>query len=182
MTDGAATGSLGPALLAAGPGAEYAAEFAFFGQFDGEWDIAWEGVADDGRRATGRGRLTFGWVLGGRAVQDVWQVELDPDADGTPRTGGFHGTTVRFYDPAIGAWRSTWIEPYHARVRRFIGRLDGDGILLLSDEDEPQLRWRFTDVTRDSFTWIGELSRDGGATWQHDETMHVTRRARGDAR
>ena len=176
MVDGAAPDRLGPALLAAGPGDAYAAESGFFGQFTGQWDIAWEGMADDGRPATGRGRLTFGWVLGGRAVQDVWEVKLDPDVDGTPRTGGFHGTTVRFYDPAIGAWRSTWIEPYHARVRRFIGRLDGDGILLVSDEDDPQLRWRFTDVTPDAFTWIGELSRDGGASWQHDETMRLTRR------
>src|SRR6185436_18340953 len=123
--DGTAQDRLGPALLAPGPGDEYAAESQFFGQFDGDWDIAWEGIADDGRPATGRGTLTFGWVLGGRAVQDVWIVELDADPDGTPRPGGFHGTTVRFYDPAIGAFRSTWIEPYHARVRRFIGRRDG---------------------------------------------------------
>jgi hypothetical protein len=176
VTGRATSDRLGPALLAAGPAPAYAAESAFFGQFDGDWEIAWEGLAADGRPASGRGRLTFGWVLGGRAVQDVWQVELDPDEDGTPRDGGFHGTTVRFYDPAIGAWRSTWMEPYHARVRRFIGRRDGDGIVLLSDEDEPQLRWRFTDVTPDGFTWIGELSRDGGSSWQHDETMRVTRR------
>jgi hypothetical protein len=64
-------------------------------------------------------------------------------------------------------------------VRRFIGRLDGSGIVLLSDEDDPQLRWRFTDVERDSFLWIGELSRDGGASWQHDETMRLTRRSGG---
>jgi len=177
MADGTARDRLGPALLAAGPGDEYAAESQFFGQFDGDWDIAWEGIADDGRPATGRGTLTFGWVLRGPAVQDVWIVELDADPDGTPRPGGFHGTTVRFYDPAIAAFRSTWIEPYHARVRRFIGRRDGDGIVLLSDEDDPQLRWRFTDVTPDAFTWLGELSRDGGATWQHDETMRLTRRS-----
>ena len=176
MTDGAPD-RLGPALLAAGPGEDHGDGSGFFGRFIGEWDIAWQGVADDGRPATGRGLLTFGWVLGGRAVQDVWVVELDPDPDGTPRPGGFHGTTVRFYDPAMGAFRSTWIEPYHSRVRRFIGRLDGGGIVLLSDEDEPQLRWRFTDVEPDSFLWIGELSRDGGATWQHDETMRLTRRA-----
>jgi hypothetical protein len=178
MTDGAPD-RLGPALLAGGPGEVHGDGSGFFGQFIGAWDIAWEGVADDGRPATGRGLLTFGWVLGGRAVQDVWVVELDPDPDGTPRSGGFHGTTVRFYDPAMGAFRSTWIEPYHSRVRRFIGRLDGSGIVLLSDEDDPQLRWRFTDVERDSFLWIGELSRDGGASWQHDETMRLTRRSGG---
>jgi hypothetical protein len=23
----------------------------------------------------------------------------------------FHGSTIRFYDPGIDAWRPTWIEP-----------------------------------------------------------------------
>jgi len=49
----------------------------------------------------------------------------------------------------------------------------------VSDEDDPQLRWRFTDVAPDSFLWIGELSRDGGVSWQHDETMRLTRRSGG---
>jgi hypothetical protein len=175
MAEASAADLLGAALLAPGPDADHAIESDLFGRFAGDWDIAWRGLDGDGRDATGRGRLTFGWVLGGRAVQDVWHVELDPDAQGRRPPGGFHGTTVRFYDPALGAWRSTWIEPFHGRVRRFIGRVDGAEIVLLSDEDDPQLRWRFRDIEPESFTWVGELSRDGGATWQHDETMRLTR-------
>jgi hypothetical protein len=34
-------------------------------------------------------------------------------------------------------------------------------MVLLRDEDDPQLRWRFTDITADSFTWIAETSHDG---------------------
>lgn len=41
-------------------------------------------------------------------------------------------------------------------------------------EDEPQLRWRFTDITKDAFTWRGEISRDGGATFLPDEEMRIT--------
>ena len=33
----------------------------------------------------------------------------------------FHGSTIRFYDPSIDAWRSTWIEPVNGRVLRFVG-------------------------------------------------------------
>ncbi len=55
-------------------------------------------------------------------------------------------------------------------------RLTADGeIVLLSDEDDPQLRWRFTDITKDAFTWRGEISHDGGATFSPDEEMRITR-------
>jgi hypothetical protein len=87
----------------------------------------------------------------------------------------FHGSTIRFYDPAIDAWRSTWVEPVNARVRRFIGRPHGDDIALLSDEDDPQLRWSFRDITPDAFRWTGEISRDAGRTWQLEEEMIATR-------
>jgi hypothetical protein len=60
-------------------------------------------------------------------------------------------------------------------VRRFIGRPDGDDIVLLSDEDDPQPRWRFTDITPTSFTWRAESSSDGGRTWTFDEQMLATR-------
>jgi hypothetical protein len=179
MADGRAPDLLGAALLASGPGDEYAAESDLFGRFVGEWDISWCGTDDDGEVVYGHGRLAFGWILGGRAVQDVWHVKPEPDAQGRRPSAGFHGTTVRFYDPALGAWRSTWIEPFHGRVRRFIGRVAGDEIVLLSDEDDPQLRWRFADIEPDTFIWVGELSHDGGATWQHDETMRLTRRSAG---
>ena len=83
---------------------------------------------------------------------------------------------MRFYDPELNAWRSTWIEPINARVRRFIGRpVDGD-IVLLSDEDDPWLRWRFTEITPSSARWIGEMSSDKGATWVVEEEMMLTRR------
>ena len=47
--------------------------------------------------------------------------------------------------------------------------------MLLSDEDHPQLRWRFTDIGPDSFRWRAELSHDGGTTWTLDEEMLATR-------
>jgi hypothetical protein len=156
---------LAAALHAEGPSGPNAAELDLFGRFVGSWDIAWRGIDRDGTEHRSDGELHFGWVLGGRAVQDVWIVP-----------GRFHGSTLRFYDAALGAWRSTWIEPLNGRVRRFIGRPAGDEIVLLSDEDHPQLRWRFTDIRPDSFRWVGETSYDGGATWGEDEEMLIRRR------
>ena len=60
-------------------------------------------------------------------------------------------------------------------MRRFIGRPDGADIVLLSDEEDPQLRWRFTDIAPDSFRWRAEISRDQGTSWEFDEEMRAVR-------
>jgi hypothetical protein len=162
------------ALHVSSPVSDHAGKLMLFGRFVGSWHLDWTGTGTDGQPAAMSGELHFGWVLGGRAVQDVWIVPgRGQPGEGQPPLA-FHGSTIRFYDPAIDAWRSTWIEPVNGRVRRFIGRPSGGDIVLLSDEDEPQLRWRFTDITERSFTWRAESSRDGG-TWQFDEQMLATR-------
>src|SRR6266496_3017264 len=88
---------------------------------------------------------------------------------------GEHAGELMLFGRFVGAWRSTWIEPVNGRVRCFIGRVSGGDIVLLSDEEQPQLRWRFTDITPDSFTWRAETSRDDGATWHFEEQMLATR-------
>jgi hypothetical protein len=163
------------ALHVDGPAGEHAEQLMLFGQFIGSWDLVWSGLGAGGQPARARGELHFGWVLGGRAVQDIWIVPRRGEP-GEGRPPGFHGSTLRFYDPSLGAWRSTWVEPVNGRVRRFIGRPANGEIVLLSDEDELWLRWRFTDITPASFRWVGEVSRDGGATWAFDEEMRATRR------
>lgn len=150
---------------------EDAADLMLFGRFVGSWDLQWTGTDADGATSTMPGELHFGWVLGGRAVQDIWIVP-GRSQPGRPR---FHGTTIRFHDDSIGLWRSTWIEPVNGLVRRFLGRAVGDEILLLSDEESPWLRWRFTDIRDDSFTWRGEISHDAGVAWRVDEEMLATR-------
>ena len=152
------------ALHVSGPAGEHAAKLMLFGQFVGSWELEGAGTAADGEPATAAGELHFGWVLGGRAVQDIWIVP----GRGQPGEGqppwAFHGSTIRFYDPSIDAWRSTWIEPVNCRVRRFVGRpADGD-ILLVSDEGDPQPRGRFTDIGPGSFTWQGQASHCSRST------------------
>ena len=75
--------------------------------------------------------MHFNWILDGRAVQDVWG-SLDPS---THRFVPW-GTTIRYYDPRLGAWRSTWIAPRQKAVRRFIGRKVGDEIVLQEEDRE----------------------------------------------
>jgi len=154
----------------------HADKLMLFGRFVGSWRLSWTGTGTEpGLPAATIGELHFGWVLGGRAVQDIWIVPgRGEPGEGQPPLA-FHGSTIRFYDPSIDAWRSTWIEPINGRVRRFIGRDIAGDIVLLSEEDDPQLRWRFTDIEPDSFTWEAEVSEDGGDSWHFDERMLATR-------
>ena len=68
------TNGLHEALHVDGPAGPDAERLHLYGQFVGSWDITWAGIGPDGRPVTARGELHFGWVLGGRAVQDVWIV------------------------------------------------------------------------------------------------------------
>jgi hypothetical protein len=47
-----------------------------------------------------------------------------------------------------------------------IGRRQGDDIVQLGARPDGKLiRWSFTEITRHSFRWLGEISADEGATW-----------------
>jgi len=167
--------ALVPALHSAGPDPSLSAQLATFGRFVGAWDLQWRGTGHDGTEVVVRGELTFGWILDGSAVQDVWRVPIDPND--RRRMRAFHGTTIRFYDPAIDAWRSTWLDPLNGRVRRFIGRpAPGGDIVLEGLDEDPRERWSFREVTEDRFRWLGEASGDDGRTWIVTDEMEARRR------
>jgi hypothetical protein len=120
---------------------------------------------DDGATHTGRGEIHFGWVLEGRAIQDVWILP-----------GLFHGTTLRVYDPGIDAWHILWSDPLRQVYVSQIGRARGDDIVQEgASADGAGMRWSFTEITPSSFRWIGEISRDGGATWKLQAEFHARR-------
>jgi len=86
------------ALHVTGPGSEHADKLMLFGRFVGSWNLEWTGT--DGQPAM-TGELHVGWVLGGRAIQDVWIVPgRGQPGEGEPPLA-FHGSTIRFYHPAI---------------------------------------------------------------------------------
>jgi hypothetical protein len=174
-TSAARPDDLAAVLHAASPYPELAGHLGLFGRFTGAWDIEWHGLDADSNPGVMRGELHFGWILDGRALQDVWRV---PARDPVPAgLRPFHGTTIRFYDPSIQAWRSTWIDPLNGRVRRFIGRPDEAGITLDGLDDDPAERWGFRDITPDSFRWVAMESTDGRQTWHQNDEMFLKRRA-----
>lgn len=128
-------------LAAAGPDPNLKEKLQLFGQFIGDWQIVLARYTQaDGTEVRMHGEVHFGWILGGTAIQDVWM---------GCREGGsekliLFGTTVRFYDLKIDAWRSTWLSPLKGLVQTFIGRQVNDEIVLeeKTAEGHPE-KWIF---------------------------------------
>jgi hypothetical protein len=158
-------------LHADGPAPEHAEALKLYGQFIGDWETDIVAHAPDGVRHQGQGEIHFGWILEGRAVQDVWMIprrhERRPDAPVMPIAGNWYGTTIRAYDPVIDAWRIWWIDPARGAYYQQIGRRqDADIVQEGTTEAGALSRWSFTEITPDSFHWKGEASFDNGASWR----------------
>jgi hypothetical protein len=151
-------------------------ELMLFGQFVGTWTMTGWDEPEEGKRREFAGEWRFDWALDGMAVQDVL-VSPPPSehVDGEPWAE--HGTTIRFYDPDADRWEITWITPVQRAVRRLSGGREGDRIVLEGGNGQRRSRWSFNDITPSSFTWRGELSTDGGASWRLAEEMRLTRAA-----
>jgi hypothetical protein len=157
-------------LHADGPVGERAEQMALYGQFIGSWDTDVVSYEPDGTQHSGRGEIHFGWVLEGRAIQDVWMIprraERRADMPAMPVAGNWYGTTLRVYDPGIDAWHILWTDPANQVYTRQIGRPRGNDIV--QEGTMPNgaiLRWSFTEITANSFHWLGEHSADGGTSW-----------------
>ena len=161
-------------LDATGPQPGMEEELRLFGQFVGDWDILEDRyLRPDGTWASGRGELHWRWILDGRAMQDVWMT-ID-EKTGKPRPDG---TTLRFYDPKIDAWRVTWISPTQGVVKSLIGRQVGKEIVLERTSEEGLLvKWIFSEITSSSFRWHSEESHDTGKTWTIREEMRIRRKS-----
>lgn len=163
------------ALVADGPHPDVARDMGLFGQFVGSWslEVTWHDGAHAGRTASGEWH--FAHVLDGRAIIDVWIVPTRAQrAEGAEPYEW--GATLRFFDPALSAWRSTWIGPTQGAVIPFIARAVADEIVLdgTSAEGWP-MRWIFSQITAQSFHWRQVRSPDGGSTWRLFQSMEARR-------
>jgi hypothetical protein len=160
-------------LGASGPRPELKEKLMLFGQFVGDWDIVEDRyLMEDGSWVTERGELHWRWILGGTAVQDVWMTIDETTGLATP-----DGTTVRFYDPKIDAWHSVWLSPKQGAVKSFIGRADGEEIILEGKTAQGfPVKWIFSEIKKDSFRWRSEESHDEGRSWFLREEMRIQRR------
>jgi hypothetical protein len=167
--------SISEVFLSDGPEQELAGELELFGQFVGSWDVSVTNYNRDGSARPIPAEWHFAWALGGHAIQDVW---IAPSREARARDGsdGEWGTTIRFFDREIDAWRSTWLGPRHHVVMPFVARRVGDEIVLEgSFEAGVTTRWIFSEITSHSFSWRSVESSDCGETWRLNQDMKARR-------
>ena len=159
-----------------GPASDRGPKMMLYGQFVGSWDLRVIDHEPDGSRWEGTGEVHFGWVLEGRAVQDVW---ISPPRNARKNVStkrNTYGTTLRVYDPKTDAWHILWTNPITQTYNTMIGRRIGDDIIQeYRDGDGTLNQWVFSEITPNSFHWIGRSSNDGGKSW-NAETEFFARR------
>ena len=155
-------------LAAGGRSAEVPEAADAYGWLIGSWDLDVRRYMVDVTALGLKGEAHFGWVLEGRAVQDVWIMPRRAERKGPPdRTRNMYGTTLRIWDPSIEAWRVTWNNPVRGTRDELVGRWSGKDVVQVgTHSDGTPIRWIFTEITRDSFRWIGEALEADGKTWR----------------
>ena len=149
-------------LQASEPLPELAEKLQLFGQFVGSWDARVVNYKRDGSSQIVEAEWHFGWVLEGRAIQDVWIAPKRSLRVVEENAPGDYGATIRFYDAKIDAWRSTWIGPVKGKVIPFVARQMNDEIVLEGKLDtESEVKWIFSEITKNSFRWRSMESTDG---------------------
>ncbi|WP_034161584.1 hypothetical protein [Sphingomonas sp. ERG5] len=166
-------------LISDGPHPDIPPQHRLFAPLIGSWDllITWLDSGGETVRQE-RGEWHFSWVLEGRAIQDVWL--WPPRSDRVTRPGeGEYGTSLRYFDAALGVWHSLWVGPMHNYVRRFTARRVGDTVVLETlAGDQPAMRWTFDAIERDAFTWRNEVLDDAG--WRIQQHFAARRTATHD--
>jgi hypothetical protein len=144
-----------------------------FDQLVGTWDTDYTFYAADGTTSRRSGEVLFGWIIDGRALQDVWiSHPMDAERD--------LGTTVRFYDAKTATWRVVWVHPASGVITTLNGGAVGDRIVLRGQgNDGSLLRWSFNDIQANSFLWRGEASYNSGESWRLTGEYLMTRRIPG---
>ncbi|CAE6748672.1 hypothetical protein R70006_02934 [Paraburkholderia domus] len=167
------------ALTAPARAADIDAADDVYGWLIGSWDMDVLHYRVDLGNARRRGEIHFGWVLEGRAVQDVWIMppRSERHAANAPAET-MYGTTLRVWDPALRAWRVTYINPLTGQRDELVGRRVGDDLVQIGTHaDGTPIRWNFTDITRDSFRWTGVALAQDGVTWALEAEFHARRRS-----
>jgi len=156
-------------LASAGRSPEIPESADAYGWLIGSWELEvlhYAGVDVSARQI--KGEVHFGWVLEGRAVQDVWIMPRRSERTaGMEKTNNMYGTTLRVWDASVQGWRITWINPVTGHREEQIGRWSGKDVVQVGARaNGTPTRWTYSEITPDSFHWLGEALQPDGKTWK----------------
>lgn len=161
-------------LISDGPDPELKNKLSLFGQFIGNWKIESIWYLQNGLIVNGSGMVSFGWILYGTCIQDVWTGEAINPPKNFPKRG--FGTTLRFYNQQLESWNCIWIAPVSGVTMIFTARQKGNEILLEGKKKEGSLEnWIYSNIKADSFDWRAEISFNQGKTWIIEQKIKGTR-------
>ena len=156
-------------LAAVAPQAK-APENPFFDRLIGTWDVVYDIYDKDGGRRTYGGQVTYGWILDGAALQEIWTSDAH---DKIPQP---YGTSIGFHDSKRQNWTQTWIYPAQGMILTVSGGAADGGLLLTGrDAEGATQRWAIHDIQADSFEARYEISDDEGKTWRLLGVNHMQR-------
>jgi hypothetical protein len=162
------------ALRAGAPHRSLGEHARVLGQLIGSWDVEYMDIAKNGKAIHRSGELRVGWILDGRAIEDLWIVY--PSESGKEREVY---ADVRYFDPKSQTWPAIFIDPQDASFATFTGGAVGDDRIVLDSQDlvaGQTRRWSFVDIRGDSLVFRDDASSDGGKTWTLKSEYHLKRR------
>ena len=144
---------------------------ALFDQLIGTWDVRYEYSDKKGNPKSNQGQVHYAWILGGKALQEIWSSNSD-SKDLRP-----FGTTINFYDLKHQRWTAVWIYPAEGMTMIMTGgEVNGSFVLSGHDQSGALQRWSTTSAgQRDSIVVRAEISNDDGKTWLPMEVSYLRR-------
>lgn len=155
-------------LAAPGRSPDIPPEDDIYGWLVGSWNLDVTAHDDGGNVTESKAEAHFAWVLEGRAIQDVFINPRRSDRGPTsPRFANWYGTTFRFYDASIRAWRAYWFNPHDGVRAELIARRQGNDVVQEGNfPDGTPIRWTYSEITANSCRWRGERLEPDGQTWR----------------
>jgi hypothetical protein len=141
----------------------------------GKWNFVWH--THNPQHPTAVGTWTFNRAADGYMVTDEFRARAD---DGSGVTA-FLGETYRAFDPAGKAWHfqaTQYVSPKYGKSGEWQAGTTTFGNGEIVDEivtGPTTTRFRFYNIKQDSFTVVGETSKDDGKTWTIVTTIECRR-------
>lgn len=134
----------------------------------GEWNAEW-GSGD--QKGTGTNTITK--KLDDKVINEDFKILTGTNA-------GFHGTSISVFNPRNKSWHQAWADN-NGGFFNFVGEIDGEKKMFKTlpvekDGQVNQQRMVFYNITKESFTWDWEGTKDGGTTWNLLWRINYTRK------